>query len=437
MRIAVVRPAVFGTPTSDTMMPLLFAILKPLTPPDIDIIFYDERSRALPETIEADVLALTVETFACKRAYLIADRYRRSGVLVAMGGHHPSMLPDEAAEHADVVLIGDAEDTWPQFISDLKSGCHAPRYNSSGKCSLADVQYDYSVFPKGHYPLVAPVQFGRGCRYSCDFCSVHAFYGSTLRSRPIERVADDIKKLRQKYLFFVDDNLFSSEEDAVGLFEMLRPLGKKWGCQISLDVAKNLRLLHLMKKSGCIMVIIGFESLNRQNLQQMGKGANLSMPDYEMAIDNIYRAGMMIYGTFVIGYDADTKDTANELMQFAIKHRFSIANFNPLMPMPGTPLYSKLKGEGRLPYERWWLHKDFRYGDAMLKPASMSGEELLNSCKSARFRFNSPGNILRRAGNLRANSRSPLNLFIFLVASLVSRREIHFKQSRPLGGPQK
>jgi radical SAM superfamily enzyme YgiQ (UPF0313 family) len=138
----------------------------------------------------------------------------------------------------------------------------------------------------------------------------------------------------------------------------------------------------------------------------------------------------MIYGMFVIGYDHDDAHTAGELCDFALKYKFAIANFNPLMPMPETSLYSRLESERRLPYKEWWIDDDYRYGDAMLSPKLMTGAELTESCKAARFRFNSVGNIFKRATNFKSNFKY---LFLFLIASFVSRKEIHNKQGRKLG----
>ena len=181
------------------------------------------------------------------------------------------------------------------------------------------------------------------------------------------------------------------------------------------------------------MVLIGFESLNENNLKQMGKGANIKYKDYEKVIKNVYDAGIMIYGTFVIGYDYDTKDTYKELVDFAIKNKFAIANFNPLMPMPGTRLYDRLKKENRLIHNKWWLDDDYRYGDAMLIPKGMTPEELLNGCKNARYTFNTYKNIFKRSLNFKSNSRGLMNLGIYYLVNIISRFEIHMKQGRRLG----
>ena len=437
MNIAVIRPSMFGEPSSDVMMPLVFAVLSSLTPHDIRLEFYDERAADLPDSISAPVIALTVETFAARRSYQLADRYRKEGKKVIMGGFHPSLMPQECLGHADAVIIGDAEDTWPLVIEDLRKDTLRSTYTSSGDFSLASVRYDYSVLSHRRYRLIGLVQYCRGCRYNCDFCSIHAFYHDSLRFRPIENVVEDIRNMKQKYLFFVDDNLFSDVEKAGQLFDAIKPLKKKWVCQVSMDAANNPEMLERMRRSGCIMVLIGFESLNIKNLKQMGKGANIKSGDYEKVIRNIYNAGLMIYGTFIVGYDGDTADTAGELKEFALKHKFAVANFNPLMPMPGTPLYARLAAEDRLPYRKWWIDEGYSYGDAMLNPAGMSGQELMESCRRARYEFNSVKCLIQRSLNRKANSRTLSNLSIFWLAGIISAREIKFKQGRKLGGREK
>ena len=434
MKILFIRPGMLGNTSKDAMMPLVFAIIKPLTPADFDIEFYDERVEWLPESTDADLVAMTVETFSARRAYHLALTYRRQGIPVIMGGFHPTMLPDESLRYCESVIVGEAEDTWPLVMEDLRAGNLKPRYESSGKVDLSGIVYDYSVFRNKKYNKIGLLQFSRGCKFSCDFCSVHAFFKEPVRCKPIPVIVNELKAMKERYIFFIDDNLFSDEQAAKALFEALVPLKKKWVCQISIDVAKNRELLHLMKKSGCMVVLIGFESLNVENLKQMGKGANVKYNDYDEIIGNIYDAGIMIYGTFVVGYDYDTAQSTRELVEFALHHQFAIANFNPLMPMPGTRLHKRLLEEGHLSYEDWWINEEYRYGDAMLTPKSMTGEELKESCKHARYTFNSYKNIFKRLLHPKANAANLEYIAIFLLANLISRFEIRAKQGKKLGG---
>lgn len=434
MKIAFIRPSMFGQKSKDAMYPLVFAITKAITPKDIEIIFYDERVEKLPQEIDADIIAMTVETFSAKRAYLLAEKFKKENKTVILGGFHPTACPDEAKEHCDSVLIGEIESIWMNALDDIKNGNLQKFYKSENLIDLSKIKYDYSVFKGKKYNNIGLLQFSRGCKYSCEFCSVHAFFKNSIRTKPIDIIIEEIKQIKEKFLFFIDDNLFSNEQEAIKLFEKLIPLKRKWACQISIDAAKNTALLKLMKKAGCTLVLIGFESLNNENLKQMGKGANLQNNDYKKIINNIYNAGIMIYGTFVIGYDNDTKETASNLMNFAIENKFVLANFNPLMPMPGTKLYDRLKAENMLVYDKWWLDDNYLYGNAMLTPKNMTTDDLMNSCKNARYKFNSFKNIFIRLLNFKSNCRNLQNISLFLLGNIVSKIEIHTKQGKKLGG---
>lgn len=427
MKIAFIRPGMFGKKSRDAMMPLVFAIIKPLTKSPIE--FYDEKIETLPENLDAEVVAMTVDTFSARRAYFLAEKYRKANKTVIMGGFHPTMVPDECLHYADAVVVGEAEDTWPLIVEDLKNNSLKKKYISHNNSDLSKVKYDYTVFNGKYYNNIALVQFGRGCRYCCDFCSINAFYKGSVRARNVENVLDDIKKIKEKYIFFVDDNIFADREKAVKLFMSMKKLRKKWACQISMDIAENAEILKIMKQSGCMMVIIGFESLNTENLKEMNKKANMSI-DYERALKNIYGAGLMVYGTFVIGYGGDTINTALELVDFAVRNKFAIANFNPLMAMPGTALYERLKWENKLIIDKWWLENNFRYGDSMIVPENMDGLQLSESCRDARYSFYSLGNIFKRIMR-RSNLE---NISVYLKINLISKLEILFKQGRKLGG---
>jgi len=435
MKIAFIRPSMFGRQTSDAMQPLVFAIIKALTPEDIELAFYDELVEPIPMRMEADAIAITVDTFSARRAYKLADFFRGKGTKVIMGGFHPTMLPEECLEHADAVVVGEAEDTWIAVIADLKDNSLKEKYISSSNVPLSRVRYDYSVFDGKKYNGVGLVQFSRGCKFSCEFCSIHAFYKDSVRCKENSVIVNEIKSIKEKYIFFIDDNIFANEEKARDLFEALVPLKKRWFCQISIDAARDLELLRLMKKAGCRVVLVGFESLNVDNLKMMGKGANIKNSNYKEIISNIYSCGLMIYGTFVIGYDHDSLEGVRDTVEFAIDNGFAVANFNPLMPMPGTALYERLKSEKNLLHERWWLDESYRYGDAMLAPAGLSPDQLKDACKRARLEFNSYKNIFKRllhGGG--ANSASLENIVVFLTANFISRKEILSKQGKELGG---
>lgn len=433
MKITFIRPNLYDDRSSDAMEPLCFAILKSLTPSDVHVELFDERLEPLPFDIDTDLVAMTVETYTARRAYQIADRFRRRGIPVVMGGYHPTFLPDEALEHADAVVKGDAEGVWERVVDDARAGRLQRVYESREFPALDGVQPDRSIFDGKSYSPIGLVQFSRGCRFNCTFCSIRAFYGNNLRQRPIEHVVEDIRRSGRRHIFLVDDNLFVDRDTAYALFEALVPLNISWSCQVSIDIARDEELVQLMRRSGCISALIGFESLNPSSLRQLKKQWNTKWQSYDDAIAVFRRAGIMLYGTFIFGCDNDTPDSFGETVAFALRNKFVLANFNPLTPTPGAPLYDELLAEGRLLHDRWWLDPEFGYGDATFEPRGMTAQELTEGCFAARRQFNTARSILSRMLDLRANGRSLFRAGVYLLANLKSRREIMRKQGRRLG----
>jgi radical SAM superfamily enzyme YgiQ (UPF0313 family) len=433
MHISFIKPSMGDLRSSDAMTPLAFGYLSAMTPPDVERVLYDERLEEIPLDEPTDLVAMTVETYTARRAYQLADAFRARGVPVVMGGYHPTFVPDEAARHADALVLGDAEGVWPRVVEDARRRRLAPRYGQAAPPPLAGITPDRSIFQGKGYAPVRLVQYGRGCKWACDFCSIHAFYGRNLRQRPVREVVEEIEALDGKLVFLVDDNIFADEARAEELFEALVPLGIRWTCQTSIDVAWKPGMVDLMRRSGCISVLIGFETLDPANLKQMRKAWNAKAQGYEGAIERLKDAGLMIYGTFVHGYDRDTPDSFERNLEFAVRNKFFLANFNPLTPTPATPLYERLRREGRLIRDPWWLDPSYRYGHATFHPRGMTATELEEGCYRARTRFNTLSSIARRAFDRRTNLSSLYNLGVFLAVNLISRTEIHRKQDAPLG----
>ena len=432
MKLTLIRPNLGDYRSSDAMPPLALGILAARAP-GWEIDFFDEKAEALPSNDTPDLVALSVETFTARRAYSIADAYRQRGVPVVMGGYHPTFLPDEALQHADAVVIGDAEGVWERLLGDFKANALQPRYLGDRTAPLCDYRVNRAIFQGKRYAPVELVQYGRGCRFACDFCSIHSFYGSHVRVRPLDGLLAEIAALPPKrLLFFVDDNLFSNEKDLLALLDALRPLKRRWSCQISIDVARNPLLLDRLAAAGCRFVLIGFESLHPDNLKQMAKPWNKVSGAYRDVVRALHARGIGIYGTFVFGYDADTRDTIERTVDFALESRLEIANFNALTPTPGSALYDRLRDEGRLISPQWWLDPHYRYGDAIFEPRGMTAAELAEGVFAARERFYGWRSIARRT----FSSDVPLSGFriaMTLSANTISRREIYKKQRRLLG----
>lgn len=427
MKITFIRPNIFKGRSADAMEPAVFSLLKSLSPKDVEFELFDERIEDLPEKLVTDIVCITVETFTCARAYNIAKEYKKQGLYIAMGGYHPTFMEEEALLHADTIFIGEAENTWGRFLEDYKKGKAQKVYRCNESVDISNIYFDERVFKGKKYNKVIPIQFGRGCLYSCEYCSIAAFYGKSQKFRQVSFVIDEIKRKKSKYLFITDDNLMQNREKTIELLKALIPLKIKWVSQMSIDVAKDDEMLALMKKSGCMAVLIGFETLNDDNLKLMKKAVNIKI-DYENAVAKIHSKGIMIYGTFILGYDNDTKASFKKTLNFAIKNKLLIANFNPLMVMPGTNLYERYKNEGKLIYDKWWIDSTYRYGDTMFYPKNFSPKELADLCYETRLEFNTYRSIFKRIG--KTNFK---HLFIYLLINLINKKEIKNKQGAKLG----
>jgi radical SAM superfamily enzyme YgiQ (UPF0313 family) len=434
MKLALLNPNFNDSRASDALQPLVYAILKALTPGEVVTVFHDERVEAVDYgRVNADLAALSVQTFTAKRSYAIADGLRRRGVRVVLGGAHPTLLPEEAGEHADAVVIGDAEPVWRELLDDAARGRLRKIYTGDVNAPLGGLMPDRSIFRGKRYARLLPVQFGRGCRFDCDFCSVKAFYGASVRQRPVAEVVEEIRRLAGRFLFFVDDNILVNRDRTVELLEALVPLRKRWACQISVDAAFDETLLASMRQSGCVQVFMGFESMDPGSLKEMAKSANLRHRDHVETVRRLRRAGIMASGSFVFGYDRDAPETIRRALRFALEAKLVLAHFNAAMPTPATRLYARLAAEGRLCFDRWWLHPDYRYGASLFVPKRMSREELAEGIYAAKREFNSIRNILRRAREPSTNSRNAFNLGVYILGNLISRREIRRKQGFALG----
>jgi radical SAM superfamily enzyme YgiQ (UPF0313 family) len=433
-RITMINPNMASYRSGDAMQPLVFAILKSLTPPGFEVTFFDDRIEEIDYEHPTDLVAISVGTFTARQSYKIAAIYREKGTPVVMGGYHATLLPQEVKQHADAVVVGSAENIWIQLLEDFANNCLKPFYQSEeNNPEFLETSYDYSIFNgKKYFPLNL-VEWGRGCRHNCDFCCIQAFNNGKEILRPIEDVINDIGRLDHKPIFFVDDNLYHNKKHFREFLKDLIPLKRKWACQISVDVAADDELLDLMQQSGCLMVLLGIESLKRDNLKMMNKGWNISQEKYTEALRKFRKRHIMIYGAFIFGYDHDTPDDFKASVDFAIKNKLFIANFNPLYPMPGTPLYDRLEKEERLVYEKWWTDPAFYYGKTMFRPTGMTPEELESYCFKAKKQFNSIRSILYRSTNLSANMYGFVNPAYFIMANYTNRKEVYKKQGKKLG----
>jgi len=423
--------------------PLGLLVVAGLTTPDWEVTLVDENlSRPdygrLPKP---DLVGVTAFTSQAPRAYEVAGMYRAMGVPVVMGGIHATFCRDEALEHADAVVTGEAESVWRQVLADARKD--ALRRVYQGGISAMD-----AIPPARHDLLHGRYYFGsvqttRGCPLNCSFCSVTAFNGGTFRHRPVADVIRELRLIREKVILFVDDNLIGTRRDHIeyskNLFrEMIREgLTRPWICQATINFADDDELLELASRSGCQGVFIGFESPTVEGLMAVGKKFNLQKGrDFRKSVRRIQQHGMCVVGSFIIGIDTDQRGIGETIARAAKEYGIDATNVLILTPLPGTKLYAQMEREGRIQsndYPQDW--KYYTLTHPVAKYAHLSWAELVEEVNRFNDRFYSCPQILRRMLQLASNTRSLRTFLVALVANLSLRsnhlldRRIH--ASRP------
>lgn len=420
-----------------SMEPLQLGILAALTPKDIEVVMYDDRLEPIPYSEPTDLVAITVETFTARRSYEIADEYRKRGVKVIMGGIHVKLLPEEVKQHADSIMIGDAESKWVEMTEDLRAGklkdvylCQSVSVPQKGVLTRRD------IFEGKKYMPITLLQYSRGCRYNCKYCASSVYFEQHHYTRDVDEVVAEIKAQKRKLLFFVDDNIVADKERAKELFRALIPLKIWWVSQGSIDMLDDQELMHLMVRSGCLGLVIGFESIKPESIENMHKGVNRKFVsnNYKEAIEKLRRYGLQTWAAFTIGHDTDTLESIRATYEFARRNKFTFAAYNILMPYPGTPLYDELEKEGRLLYDgKWWLHPEYKFNYTAFVPKNMTPDELTEAGFNCRRDFNSLSSVLYRLFEPRTNMRNPVRFFTYLIYNPVFRKEVFEKQGMTFG----
>ena len=435
MKVTFIYPAVGKKPGERyiktwTMEPLPIATLQALTPKKWDTEFFDDRLELIDYDTNTDLAAINVEAYTAKRAYSIASRFRQRGIPVVLGGAHPTLLPEEAEQYADAVLVGNAESAWADILQDCRQNTLKKRYDGSPVYSVLP---DRSIFEGKQYLPLGLVETGRGCSFHCEFCAVSAYYHAKYIPRPIPDVVEDIRRSGKQFFFLVDDNIAANPEYTKQLCKELEPLNIFWASQATLTIARDKELLQALIKSGCRVLLFGFESFEQKNLQQMQKEWMAKIGNHDELVQRIHDAGISIYATFVFGFDHDTPDSFEEALEFSQRHGFFFAAFNHLLPFPGTALYTRLQEEKRLLVDQWWLEPGYHYGDVVFRPQNMTPQELSDRCAAIRHKFFSLSSIFKRGGQL-FHRHPPLRLFAaYWLQNLNLRREVDGKLGLPIG----
>jgi radical SAM superfamily enzyme YgiQ (UPF0313 family) len=385
-----------------------------MTPREIDVEYIDENIAPIHFTNNYDLVALSGMTQQACRAYEVAAQFRCLGVHTIMGGPHATVVPEEALGHVDTVVVGEAEGAWEQFLADFLDGIPKRAYcnNSLTKVHLASTpvpRYDLIspefFAPSTDYKMI-PVQTTRGCPRDCDFCSVPQVYGKAFRMKSVSQVMADVEEAKKVanglLILFSDDNMFINRRFSKELLKALVPMKIRYMAQSDIGIGKDEELLRLMYQSGCVMVLIGLESLSFENLKQVDGFKAKMLESYSEYVRRIQSYGIAVLGAFIVGFDHDDSSTFERVAEFVLEHgiypQITIAT-----PLPRTAMTDKLHREGRLPEASYW--ERCTYYDAIFEPKGMSTEQLERGVGALHELLLSPEVMARRRSQLKNQLR--------------------------------
>ncbi|MDR1540381.1 MAG: B12-binding domain-containing radical SAM protein [Clostridiales bacterium] len=396
------------------------------------ITLIDEYHQKIPYRKSFDLVAMNVNTPNAPHCYEISAKFQNAGAKVVLGGPHATLLPEEAKDHCDFLLIGESEETWPKFLRDFEIGNPKSVYISESPPSLEHLPPPRWDLLSRSRTMKGAVFATRGCPYSCRYCNLKQIYHSCFRMRPLNEVAEEIKAIKSKFFVFWDDNLFADKAYAKALLELIAPLKRKWAAQATLADCEDEDLLSCAKKAGCLYLFAGLESFSKASLIDAGKGVN-KVSDYRRVIEAIHKNGIMLQAGIVFGFDSDTPDVFKDALEACESLGIDGATISILTPFPKTPIYEQYKSENRIISNDW---SNFNSKTAVAYiPKNMSPEELLEGCKWFRKRFYSLGSFMRR---LKVSRTSPfinfaMNLGYRCVFKKVKKKPLlNSNQSRPL-----
>jgi len=403
MRVKMILPALTEA-TSPFFRPIKYSLFPPLglatlagyLRDDDQVSINDEHVEPLKLDDQPDLVVIQVYITSARRSYQIADHYRRRGAHVALGGLHVTSLPDEAAQHADTLLLGPGEDTFPRFVEDLRAGGPQTRYVSQQRTLLGVPPIRRDLIKRHRYLVPNSIVVSRGCPHVCDFCYKAAFFkgGRQFYTQQVEDALAEIDRLPGRHLYFLDDHLFGNPRFAAALFDGMRGMGRLW--QAAGTVKAVLEAPGLLEKAvdaGLRSLFVGFETVNSDNLNEQAKYQNVGR-DYGAAVRRIHDLGVMVNGSFVFGMDHDGPDVFERTVEWAVGEGIETATFHILTPYPDTALYKRMHSQERLLHSDWDLY-DTRH--VVFRPARLSPVELEAGYWRAYRDFYRWGSILRGA----------------------------------------
>ncbi len=415
MKVALINPRTDGTRVNSklkkiaTIFRVTLPVLAAYTPKDIDLRVYEESVEDIDFNEEFDLVGISVLTSSFQRAREISEEYSDNGTKVVWGGIHPTIMPEESKKYADSIIKYNGELAWRNVLSDFKNGRLKEEY--IGQMPIERILPERNILSGKSFFSFATVETSRGCPYSCDYCSTPLLNGGKFQKFSIDSVIHDIQSIDSNFIFFVDDNLLGNKKHAKELFERMKGLGKSWLSQASIHIAEDDELLKAAVEAGCKGLYIGFESVYQGSLDESRKNNNVSK--YSDLIKKIHDYGIAIEGGFIFGFDSDDKSVFEKTIDFVDKTKIDSPNYHVLTPYPGTPLFERLKLEGRIITQDW---SKYNTGNVVFRPKQMTSGELLEGYNWIHDETYGLSNIFRRV----ISSKRPLYT---LVANLPIKKK--------------
>jgi radical SAM superfamily enzyme YgiQ (UPF0313 family) len=402
MNVKMILPALteakspFFRPVKYSLFPPLgLATLAGYLDDNTEVTLQDEHVETLKTDDRPELVVIQVYITSARRAYHLADHYRRRGSYVVLGGLHVTSLPEEAAAHADTIFLGPGEDIWPAFLNDYRTGRPSKIYRSRVRTldQLPKIRRD--LIKRHLYLVPNSIVVSRGCPHSCDFCYKEAFFegGRGFYTQKVDQALAEIERLPGRHLYFLDDHLFGDTRFAEALFDGMKGMNRLWQAAGTVQSVLRPRLLEKAVACGLRSLFVGFETLSAANLREQRKPQNLGR-DYGAAIRRLHDLGVMVNGSFVFGMDGDDETVFDRTVEWAINQGIETATFHILTPYPGTALYERMLKAGRLLHTDWDLY-DTRH--TVYRPAQMTPQRLEKGYRRAYREFYRWGSILQGA----------------------------------------
>ncbi len=355
--------------------------LAALTPAEHEVVIIDENMEPIPFDHACDIVGITAMTQQAVRAYEIADEFRKRGRHVVLGGIHATVMPHEAVTHADTVVVGEAENIWPQFLTDFAEGNPKPVYNQTDFPSVDMSRIPlprYDLIAKYRYPVVY-VQATRGCPHDCEFCVATNIYGKKYKHKTVDQMVKEVQEVKRLWKYaqigFADDNMFVDHRYSRALVAEMKKLKVAWLALCDVTVGQDEEFLRALYESGCRILIIGFESISKANLHSLNSDQwkENRVHLYSEYINRIQSNGVGVYGSFILGMDEDQPSTVDETLKFIADNNILGANLSILTPFPGSRLRKRLEGENRILHSDW---ERYTLWNAVIRHPRFTSEEL-------------------------------------------------------------